>query len=40
MELFFYIKTVRTINWIVLNRTEFLYKNGFYNKSPTMVNMP
>ena len=29
MELFFDIKIVFTLNWIVLKRTDYLHKNGF-----------
>ena len=28
------------LNWIVLNRTDYLYKNGFGVKEPTTVDMP
>ena len=27
-------------NWIVWNRTDYLYKNGFGIKYPTKVDMP
>ena len=28
------------LNWIVWNRTDYLYKNGFDIKQPTKVDMP
>ena len=28
------------LNWIVWNRTVYLYKNGFEIKKPTKVDMP
>ena len=28
------------LNWIVLNRTDYLHENGFGVKSPTKVDMP
>ena len=28
------------LNWIVLNRTDYLHKNGFGVKGPTKVDMP
>ena len=28
------------LNWIVLNRTDYLHKNGFGVKLPTKVDMP
>ena len=36
----FDIETVHTLNWIVWNGTDYLYKNGFGIKQPTKVNMP
>ena len=28
------------LNWIVLNRTDYLHKNGFGVKKPTKVDIP
>ena len=28
------------LNWIVLNRTDYLHKNGFGVKQPTKVDVP
>ena len=28
------------LNWIVWNRTVYIYKNGFVIKQPSMVGMP
>ena len=43
-ELFLHLaackKTVLMLNWILWNRTVYLYKNGFSIKQPTMVDMP
>ena len=33
-----YIK--KMLNWIVWNRTDYLYKNGFGVQYPTKVDMP
>ena len=35
----FDIETVLMLNWIVWNRTHYLYKNGFGIKYPTTVDM-
>ena len=44
-KLFWYLivckqKTILTLNWIVWNRTVYLYKNGFSIKKPTKADMP
>ena len=33
-------ETVLMLNWIVWNRTDYLYQNGFGLKQPTKVDMP
>ena len=37
---FWQLNCILMLNWIVLNRTDNLHKNGFGVKQPTKVDMP
>ena len=35
-----HLNCVLMLNWIVWNKTVYMYKNGFGIKEPTMIDMP
>ena len=40
MEMFWQLNCILILNWIVLDRKDYSYKDGFGIKLPTNVDMP